>query len=124
MLARAVAVKQNGFKPSPGGSGAQARLSTGSSRWARRAHDLMASSLPHRFLQPAREFAASKTKQIPNKNAFYAWICLVESGLFKGLQGKKTKIIFRLELALRIVALRVIRQSFPFWRARRRPSSN
>jgi hypothetical protein len=51
----------------------------------------MISCLPHRFLQPPRAFAASKTKQIPSKNAFYAWICLVESGLFKGLQRKKQK---------------------------------
>jgi hypothetical protein len=66
---------------------------------------------------------ASKTKQNPSKNAFYAWICLVESGLFKGLQGKKTKIISRPKLARQVVALRVFRQSFSFWRARHRPSS-
>jgi hypothetical protein len=61
----------------------------------------------------------TKSRQIqakPNKFAFYAWICLVELGLFKGLRGKKTKTFS----CLRTRASGCDRTSFPHGR---KPSS-
>jgi hypothetical protein len=45
-------------------------------------------------VQPEGEFHQTNPSKIqinPSKFAFFAWICLVESGLFKGLCAKKTK---------------------------------
>jgi hypothetical protein len=58
---------------------------------ARRASRSASSFREVRRIQPGREFSPSKSKQNQTNLLVFAWICLVESGLFNGLRVKKQK---------------------------------